>query len=42
MTKFHEKYEMGSKIGEGSDGFVRKCYLKSNNDAFAVKSMKMD
>lgn len=34
---------MGSKIGEGSDGFVRKCYLKSKkSEVCAVKSMKMD
>jgi hypothetical protein len=31
MIKFHEKYIMGSKIGEGSDGFVKKCYLKTTN-----------
>ena len=33
---------MGAKIGEGSDGFVKKCYLKSTNEVFAVKSIKMD
>lgn len=42
MVKFHEKYEMGAKIGEGSNGFVKKCYLKSTRELFAVKSMKMD
>lgn len=33
---------MGQKIGEGSNGLVRKCYLKTNNELCAVKSMKMD
>lgn len=31
MTKFYEKYAMGEKIGEGSNGLVKKCYLKSTN-----------
>lgn len=31
MTKFNEKYRMGDKIGEGSNGLVKKCYLKSTD-----------
>jgi len=42
MTKFHEKYTIGDKIGEGSNGLVKKCYLKSTEELFAVKAMKMD
>lgn len=42
MNKFYEKYTVGDKIGEGSDGLVKKCYLKSTNELFAVKTMKMD
>lgn len=42
MSKFYEKYTIGEKIGEGSDGLVKKCYLKATNELFAVKAMKMD
>lgn len=31
MSKFYEKYNMGEKIGEGSNGLVKKCYLKATD-----------
>ncbi len=33
---------MGEKIGEGANGVVKKCYLKSNNEMYAVKAMGVD
>jgi serine/threonine protein kinase len=33
---------MGDKIGEGSNGLVKKCFLKSTGELYAVKAMKMD
>lgn len=42
MNKFLEKYEMGDKIGEGTDGVVRACYNKQTKKKYAVKSMRME
>ena len=44
MKKFNEKYKMGEKIGEGSNGIVRKCFKRDENceKVYAVKSMEMD
>lgn len=44
MDKFKEKYQMGDKIGEGSNGIVRKCFKKDDplGPTYAVKSMEMD
>lgn len=42
MGKFMEKYDLGEKIGEGSNGLVRKCYLKATRELFAVKTITMD
>ena len=35
---------MGQKIGEGANGFVRKCYKKNEGEAktYAVKCMEME
>jgi hypothetical protein len=42
MTAFLEKYVEGEKIGEGSDGIVKKCYNRTNNKLYAVKCMNME
>lgn len=42
ISRLHEKYNIGDKIGEGSNGLVRKCYLKSTGEIFAVKSIDME
>ena len=44
MKIFNQKYTMGEKIGEGSNGIVRKCYKKDENSkmVYTVKSMEMD
>jgi hypothetical protein len=33
---------MGDKIGEGSNGLVKKCCLVATGEVFAVKAMTMD
>ena len=42
MNTFKEKYEMLEKIGQGSNGVVRKCRHKKRDIVYAVKCMQMD
>eukprot|EP01084_Bolivina_argentea_P155323 270678_1 len=34
---FHNFYDLGEKLGDGSFAIVHKCYRKSDNQSFAVK-----
>ena len=44
VDKFNEKYQLGEKVGEGSNGLVRKCYKKEDKESkiYAVKCMEME
>lgn len=42
MGKFLQKYSIGQKVGEGMNGFVKKCYLRTTNQLFAVKTINTD